>query len=207
MSVSRFAGTAGGGHIDGWRFPAYDRHGNHVELIHHMREDPLAIGARHDVIRRDRLLEKVQSLSFHDEVCAAVRAVVAQRHQSLRRVNVDAVLFVGEMRAARSTRGQNQVCVSAVRGNPDEIGVLRLAAVEGAVFPVIGVAAKQDDFRAVRRPRRIAVHRQRLRQLHWCSARCRDFPELPAVARPGHVNEGLAIRRPCRLKFVRASTC
>ncbi len=192
----------GGGHAHGWRLSAYDRHGNDIELIHHMRENPLAVGARHDVTRGNRLLSEEQPLSFHHEVCPAIRAVVAQRDQPLRRVNVDAVLFVREMRAARSARRQNQVCVSPVRGNPDEVGVFSLAAVAGTVLPVISVAPQQDNFRAVRRPCRITVHRQGLGQLHRCSARGRDFPKLPAIARPGHINEGPPIGRPSRLKFM-----
>ena len=159
-----------------------------------MREYPLAVGAGYDVVRRNRLLGEVQSLSFHDQVGAAVRSVIAQRHQALRRVNVDAVPITREMRPACSARGQNQVGLSSLRGNPNEVGVLRRSAVEGAVFPVIRVAAEQHDFCAVRRPGRIAVHRQGFRQRHRSSTGRRDFPQLPAVARPGHVNDGLAIR-------------
>src|SRR5207302_7145006 len=98
-----------------------------------MREYPLAVGAGHDVVRRNRLLGEVQSLSFHDQVGAPVRSVIAQRHQALRRVNVDAVPLIREMRSACSARGQNQVGLSSLRGNPNEVGVLRLSAVEGAV--------------------------------------------------------------------------
>ena len=128
-----------------------------------MREHPLAIRAWHDVVGGDRFLREVQPLSFHHEMSAAVRAVVAQRDQTLRGVNIDAIFVVGEMRPARSARRQNQIGVAAVRGNPDKIGVGGLPAVERAVFAVIRVAAQQDNFRAVRRPGRIAVHSQRLR--------------------------------------------
>ena len=170
-----------------------------------MRKHPLTIRTRHNVVRGNWLFEEIESLAFDHEVCPAVRAVVAQGDEALRRVNVNAVLVVGEMRPACSARGQDQVGAAAVGGNPDEVGVPRLPAVEGTVFAVISIAAQQNNFRAIGRPRGIAVHGKRLRQLHRCSASCGNFPELPAVAGPGHISDGLAIRRPSGLKF--AAVC
>jgi len=66
------------------------------------------------------------------------------------------------MRAAGPPRGKNQVGIAAIRGNPDEVGVLGLTTVKGAVFAIIGVAAKQDNFCAVGRPRGSAVNGMRL---------------------------------------------
>src|SRR2546423_11473061 len=93
-----------------------------------MREYPLAVGARHDVVRRNRLLEEVQSLSFHDQVGAAVRSVIAHRHQALRGVNVDAVPITREMRPACSARSGPHLRLHPARRSEEHTSELQSLA-------------------------------------------------------------------------------
>src|SRR5712692_1128429 len=106
---------------------------------------------------------KKNSLAFDLKMRPPVGAVIAQRHESLRRVHVDAVFVVCEMWAACAARRQNQIGFSALRGNPDEIGVSGLPAIELAILAVVGISAQRHDARAIGRPSRIAVHAGRFR--------------------------------------------
>ena len=182
-------------------FAADRRHGNHVELIHDVRQNPLTIGTGHEVVGGNRFVGKVDAGAFDVEMSAAIGTVVAQRNQSAGRVNVNAILFVGKVRAAGAARRKNQIRFAAVGGNPDQIGVAGLTAIERAVFAVVGVAAQKNDFGAVRRKHRVAVDRQRFGELHRRSAGGGNFPELAAFAGPGNVGDPFSIRRPGRLKF------
>src|SRR5260370_35349156 len=99
-----------------------------------MREHPLAVGARHKVIGWNRLFGEIESLSFHHEVRAAVRAVVAERDEALRCVNKDAVLVVCEMGPASAAGGQNQIRFSTLGRDPEEIAIGGLPPAVSGVF-------------------------------------------------------------------------
>src|SRR2546429_7107469 len=137
------------------------------------------------------------------QVRAAIRAVVTKRNESLWRVNVNAVFFIREMRPARAACGQDELGVAALGGNPHEDGVAGLPAIEAAVLAVVGVAAQQHDARAVRRPHRIAVDRQRFGELLGLAAACGNLPKLPALIVPTDIGDPPAVGRPSRLKFRR----
>src|SRR5438876_11685317 len=135
--------------IYGRRFASRGRQGHQVKLVHDVRQGVLAIRARLDIIGRNRLLEEVHALPLYHQVRAAIRAVVTKRNESLWRVNVTAVFFIREMRPARAACGQDELGVAALGGNPHEVGVAGLPAIEAAVLAVVGVAAQQHDARAV----------------------------------------------------------
>ncbi len=106
-----------------------------------MREHPLPVGAWLHVISWHGLLRK-DSHPFDLKVRAPVRAVIPQGNKALRRVNVNAILFLCEVRPASSARGENQAGVAAVRRDPNEIGIRGLSTVKGAVFAIVGVATQ-----------------------------------------------------------------
>ena len=151
-------------------FTTNRRHGQEIKLILDVCENPLAVRTWHQIVGGNRLFEEIKSLSLHLQMCAAVGPVVAQGNKSARRININAIFFVREVRAARTARRKNQICFAAIRGYPDEIGIPRLAAIECAVLTVISIATEKNNFCSIGRKSRIAINRQRLRKLHRCSA-------------------------------------
>jgi hypothetical protein len=67
----------------------------------------LAVGTRLNIVGGNGFFGEENTFSFDDEVRAAVGAVVTQRNESLRGVNVDAVFFVGEGRLAGPARRED----------------------------------------------------------------------------------------------------
>jgi len=114
------------------------------------------------IVRRDRLFKEIEPLSFHLQVRAAIRPVVAQGKESAGGVNVNAIFLVREMRAARAARRKNQIRFAAIGRNPDQISIAGLSAIECAVFTVVGIAAQQNNLGAVGGKNRVAVNRQGL---------------------------------------------
>src|ERR1700730_11462671 len=170
-----------------------------------MSQHPLTIRTGLHVIGGDWFFREEYSLALDLKMRAAVGAVVTQGNQSLGRVNVNAILFMCKMRAARAASRQDQASVAAVRRNPYQVRIRSLPDIESAVFTIIGIAAQRHDSGAIGRPCWIAIDPRRLRQLLRRSSRRWHFPELPAFIRPSYVHEHLAIRRPCRLKFASAA--
>src|SRR6267378_7218326 len=170
-----------------------------------MCQHPLAVWAWLDIIRSHRLFRVKYPLALHLKMRAPVGPVIAQRNQALRRIDVDTLLVMREVRAACAASGQDQIGITTVSGNPNKVRVRGLPAVGFAVFPVIRVSAQCHNLRRIRRPRWIAVHSSRFRQLLRCSSRRRYSPELSAFVRPGYVSEYLAVWRPSRLKFPRVA--
>src|SRR5262249_22874877 len=129
-------GNSGPADADCWRFAADGRHGNDIELVLNMGENPLAVGTWNEIVRRNRLIGKVDAGALDDQVRSTIGAVITQRNKSAGRIDVNAIFFVGEMRAVGAARGKNEIGLAAVSGNPDEIVVLRLGVIEGAIFAV-----------------------------------------------------------------------
>src|SRR5882724_4557691 len=170
-----------------------------------MCQHPLAVRTWLDIVRGHRLFRIKYPLTLYLNMRAPVRPVIAQRNESLWRINVDTLLVMREVRAACAASRQDQIGIATVSGNPNKVCICGLSAVELAVFPVIRVPAQRHNFRRIRRPRWIAVHSSRFRQLLRCSSCRRYSPQLPALVRPGYVSECLAVRRPSRLKFPRVA--
>src|SRR5262245_20366543 len=131
---------------------------------------------------------------------AAIGSVITKGYQTTGRVHIHAIFFMSEMRASGAAGRQNQIGFAAIGGNPDKIVVLRLAAIEAAVFAVVGIAAEQHDARAIRRKDGIAVDGERFRELYGSAARRGNLPKLPALAGPGDIGDPLAVRRKRRLE-------
>ena len=123
-----------------------------------MSQYPLAVGTRLKVVGRNGLIDEIQTLALDHQMRAAIGAVVAEREQTLRRVYVDAILLVRKVRTTGAARRQNQICIATVGGNPDQISVSSLAAIEFTVFTIVGIPTQRYDPGSVRRPRGIAVH-------------------------------------------------
>ena len=158
MSVNRLVATTANRDVDCRRFASDNRHGDHIELIHHMGEHPLPIGTGLKVIGRNGFFEEKDSYPFDQQVRSAVGAVVAEGEQTLRRVYVDAILLVRKVRPAGAARRQNKVGIATVGGNPDQISISSLAAIEFTVFTIVGIPTQRYDLGSIRRPRWIAVH-------------------------------------------------
>src|ERR1700751_5541250 len=136
---------------------------------------------------------------------AAIGPVITKGYQSAGCVDIHAIFFMSEMRAAGAASRQNQISFAAVGGNPDQIVVLRLAAIEAAVFAVVGIAAEQYNARAIGRKDGIAVDGERFRELYGSATRRGNLPKLPAFAGPGDIGDPLAVRRKRRLERSRFS--
>src|SRR5262249_4248507 len=172
--------------VDGGSFAGDVGHGHQVKLVHDVRQRPLTVGTRNNIVRGNRFFGEVEALALDLEMSAAVGAVVADGNETSLRVDVDAVLLIGEMWAACAAGGNDQVRLAAVGGNPDEICIEGLATIETAIFAIVSIAAKEDDAGAIRRESGIAIHGERLRELLRLAAGSRNFPELTAFSGPAY---------------------
>ena len=104
-----FGGDCGLADVNGRRLAAHLGHGHHVELVHDVGQDPVAVGAHAHVVRGNGLFGKVEPLALHLDVRAAVGTVVTKGDEpSSTGVQIDAVLFVCEVRFARAPRRNDQ---------------------------------------------------------------------------------------------------
>src|SRR6516165_8853899 len=199
-------GNRGLGDIYGDRLAAHARDRKQVHLVADLGEGPLAVGADADVIGRCTVglvgLRK-PDLADHLHDRAAVRAVVAERHQAVFRIDVDAFWLRAEMGMGRAAGRKNEVGVATVGRQPDQIEIDWNAVPLVELFDAaLAGRADGNDALAVRREIDVAIVPGNARKLLGAAAAVgAGLPDLSAFLRPGDVGDPLAVGRPRGHKF------
>ena len=191
------------------------RHCDEIQLVAHARQNPTSVRADAHVVGAHRLLGKVESRPGQLKMFTPVGAIESERGQTVflvhpeapREVEVDPLGVPREVRFAESPRGNDEIGITAVGRNPDDVQSRDLPKIDGACEPLVKRAAERNDPRAVRGPNRIAVKGPHGRQSLVARSVGTDFPDLSSLtsfAGPGRVSDPLAVGRPPGLKPMRS---